>query len=248
MRITVRLFAMLRERAGWRERELELPAGATVEDAWQMLISAAPDLAAHRDVVRFAVNREYAATDTDLDDGDELAIIPPVAGGSDAMHRFEITPDAISEQLVSELRDKLATPADGAFVVFVGQTRDTPGLPAPNEVQTAAQHEGEPVAALEYEAYSEMAIQMFRTIAAEIEQRFGVTRLAIIHRIGRVDLQQPSVVVAAAAAHRGAAFDAARYAIDELKARAPIWKAEQYAGGSVWIGAPPRAGSAGEGH
>ena len=133
-------------------------------------------------------------------------------------------------------------PADGAVVLFIGQTRETPGAPAPNEIAHAVAHEGEPVTALEYEAFEEMALEMLRTIAGEIEERFGVTRLAIIHRTGRVELGEASVVVAAAAAHRSAAFDAARYAIDELKARAPIWKAEQYADGSVWIGAPPRSG------
>ena len=240
MRIRLRLFAMLRERAGWRERELELPERATIEDAWTALVTAQPDLAAHRDAVRFALNREYAEPDSQLSDGDELAIIPPVAGGSEHMHRFEITPEPISDELLADLRRTLPTRADGALVVFVGQTRDTPGPPAPNEVETAASHEGEPVEALEYEAYAEMALEMLRTIASEIEQRFGVTRLAIIHRTGRVALQEPSVVVAAAAAHRSAAFDAARYAIDELKARAPIWKAERYAGGSVWIGTPAR--------
>ncbi len=246
MQVTVRLFAMLREQAGWREQALDLPADASIEDAWQSLVAATPALAGHRDAVRFARNREYAASDERLHDGDELAIIPPVAGGSQAMHRFEINPDPISDDLLAELRRTLTTSADGAFVIFVGQTRDTPGPPAPNETETAPQHEGQPVQALEYEAYAEMALEAFRTIAQEIEQRFGVARLAIIHRSGRVDLQEPSVVVAAAAPHRGAAFEAARYAIDELKARAPIWKAEQYAGGAVWIGAPPRAGAAGE--
>jgi molybdopterin synthase catalytic subunit len=159
------------------------------------------------------------------------------------MQRFSIATDAIADELLAELRRTLPTAADGAFVAFVGQTRETPGPPAPNELETAARHAGEPVEALEYEAFEEMALDVFRAIAAEIEQRFGVTRLAIVHRIGRVELTEASVVVAAAAGHRGAAFDAARYAIDELKARAPIWKAEQYSGGSVWIGTPARSGA-----
>lgn len=245
MRVTVRLYAILRQQAGWRERSIELPSGATVGDAWLTLTNEAPALAASRAVVRFAVNRAYAEPDHRLAEGDEVAFIPPVAGGAERMLRLEITVEPISDDLLGELRRTLPTQADGAFVVFVGQTRDTPGLPAPNEIDSAARHAGEPVEALEYEAFEEMALDMFRTIATEIEQRFGVTRLAIIHRTGRVALSEPSVVVAAAAAHRSAAFDAARYAIDELKARAPIWKAEQYEGGSVWIGYPPRSGPQG---
>ena len=147
----------------------------------------------------------------------------------------------------AELRRSLPTASDGAFVIFVGQTRETPGTPAPGEEAAAARHAGEPVSALEYEAYDEMALDVLREISAEIEQRFGVRRLAIVHRTGRVPLGEPSVVVAAAAAHRSAAFDAARYAIDELKARAPIWKSEQFADGSVWIGDRRSVAGAGRG-
>jgi molybdopterin synthase catalytic subunit len=99
--------------------------------------------------------------------------------------------------------------------------------------------------ALEYEAFEEMALATFQAIGGEVAVRLGVQRLAIIHRLGRVGLTEPSVVVAAAAPHRAAAFDACRYAIDELKARSPIWKSEQYADGSVWVGAPAREGPAG---
>jgi len=247
MRVTVRLFAMLREQAGWRERDFELGAGATIDDAWSAVTDVAPNLAAHRAAVRFARNREYAAPDEPLSDGDELVLIPPVAGGADPYRRLEMTAAPISDALLAELRGIVPTSADGALVVFVDQTRDTPGTPAPGEVEEAARHVGQPVAALEYEAFEEMALDIFGAIAAEIEARFGVRRLAIIHRTGRVALGEPSVVIAAAAAHRAAAFDAARYAIEELKARSPIWKSEQYADGSIWIGSPPRSGPMEEG-
>jgi len=242
--IKVRLFAMLRQQAGWREREIELPQGATIGYAWQFLIDESPALAAQRDSVRFARNREYAAADETLTDGDELALIPPVAGGAaaDTFIRLQVTVHPIDDELLAELRRTVPTTADGAVVLFLGQTRDSAGTPSPGEEAEAARHTGKPVVALEYEVFDEMALNVLRAIAAEIEERFGVTRLAIVHRSGSVPLGEVSVVVCAASAHRSAAFDAARYGIEELKARAPIWKSEQYADGSVWIGAPARDG------
>ncbi len=241
MKVTIRLFAMLRQQAGWSKREFELPEGSTVEDAWQALIELVPAIEASRDIVRFAHNRGYTAFEQPLYDGDEVALIPPVAGGAeDALLRCEVTDQPIGDALLTELRATVPTTADGAVVVFVGQTRETPGTPAPGEEEEAARHAGENVTGLDYEAFGEMAVEVFRQIGSEIEQRFAVRRLAIVHRTGRVELGEASVVIAAAAPHRAAAFDAARYAIEELKARAPIWKAERFAGGSVWIGSPAR--------
>jgi molybdopterin synthase catalytic subunit len=243
MRVTVRLFAILRQQAGWRERDLDLPAGATIDDAWQALVALAPALSPSREVVRFARNRQYAQSSESLADGDELVLIPPVAGGAlDRLLRCEIVDAPIDDILLAELRASVPTASDGALVVFVGQTRDTPGSPAPGEEAAAARHAGESVTRLEYEAFAEMALEVLRAIGDEIEQRFGVRRLAIIHRTGIVAVGQASVVIAAAAPHRAAAFDACRYAIEELKARAPIWKAEHFASGSVWLGAPAREG------
>jgi molybdopterin synthase catalytic subunit len=243
MKVNVRLFAILRQQAGWREKTIELAEGATIEDAWRALASETPGIAASREIVRFARNREYTGADTRLEDGDELVLIPPVAGGSDdTMLRVEIRDTPLDDELVDDLRRTVPTHADGAVVVFVGQTRETPGTPAPGEEAAAATQQGETVDRLEYEAFEEMALDVLRAIGAEIEQRFGVRRLAIIHRTGAVEVGQASVVIVAAAAHRAAAFDAARYAIEELKARAPIWKAEHFASGSVWLGAPAREG------
>ena len=242
MRVHVRLFAILRERAGWRERDLDLPDGASIDDAWQQLVSASPALAPSRDSIRFARNRAYAAPDEVLSDGDELVLIPPVAGGDQTLLRCELSSEPLADELLAELRATVPTDADGALVIFVGQTRDSPGTPAPGEEAAAATHAGKPVTGLDYEAFDEMALDIFRQLGAEIAERFGVRRLAILHRVGRVDVGEPSVVIAAAAPHRAAAFDAARYAIEELKARAPIWKQENFADGSVWIGAPAREG------
>jgi molybdopterin synthase catalytic subunit len=130
-------------------------------------------------------------------------------------------------------------------VLFVGQTRETPGTPAPGQEEQAARFAGRAVLGLDYEAFESMALAVLAQVADEIEARFGVRRLAILHRVGAVPLGEASVVIAVAAGHRDAAFDACRYAIEELKARAPIWKSERFADGSVWVGAPARTSAAG---
>jgi molybdopterin synthase catalytic subunit len=206
-------------------------------------VAAHPALGAGETSVRFARNGVYAEPSDPLRDGDQLAVIPPVAGGADERRRrIELTPDPIAPELLAELRALVATSRDGAVVVFVGQTREDPGTPAPGQEAEAARFAGQAVKRLEYEAFDQLAQTVLDEIADEIETRFEVRRLAIVHRTGVVPLGEPSVVIAVAAPHRGAAFDACRYAIEELKARAPIWKSEQFADGSVWIGSPARTG------
>jgi molybdopterin synthase catalytic subunit len=249
MRVRVRLFALQRELAGAREIALDLPAGATVEAGWQAIVDRHPVLAPGRPSMRFARNGDYADADDALADGDELAFIPPVSGGSapeaaapatDGGPVLELRPEPFGPAILQELADRLATPADGAVVGFLGRTRITPGTPAPDQVAEAARHAGRDVETLEYEAHESMALRVLADIADEIRDRFGVERLAIVHRTGAVPLGEPSIAVVAVAPHRGAAFDAARYALDETKARAPIWKAEHFADGHVWTGAPAR--------
>jgi MoaE-MoaD fusion protein len=191
MRITVRLFAVLRERAGRDTLELDLADGATVRDA-----IAAADVPDGLSVV-MAVNRSYADADATLQAGDELALIPPVSGG--AIHTAPLSVDALAERV----RD----PRAGAVVTFSGVTRE--------------------VDFLEYEAYAEMAAEHIDTIVADAIERHGLCRAAADHRVGRVELGEPSVVVAASAPHRDAAFAGAREIIDEIKARVPIWKREE---------------------
>jgi molybdopterin synthase catalytic subunit len=244
MKVRVRLFALQRELTGTSEVDLELPEGATVAQAWAALIVRYPALGPAGTFVRFARNRAYSDAGERLDDGDELACIPPVAGGTreaGRVRRLSLTGDPIDPAVLAELRAAVATPADGAVVLFEGRTRETPGTPGPGQEEAASRFAGERVRALEYEAYEEMALGVLGAIADEIEARFGIQRLAIVHRTGRVPLGDVSVAIAVAAPHRGAAFDACRYAIDELKARAPIWKAEQFEDGSVWVGRPARA-------
>jgi molybdopterin synthase catalytic subunit len=252
IRVRIRLFAMQRELAGTRGLEVQLPSGATIGDAWQALVGLHPRLAPGRAALRFARNGAYAPVDTPLADGDEVAMIPPVSGGSRGdrtgdpppgrIRILEIRDAPLGPGILAELTDRLATLDDGAVVGFVGVTRRSPGTPAPGQEEEALRHAGRTVEGLEYEALPEMALRVMAEIADEIESRFGVTRLAIVHREGEVPLGQTSVAIVACAPHRDAAFEAARYAIDETKARAPIWKAERFADGHVWIGEPARSG------
>jgi molybdopterin synthase catalytic subunit len=253
MRIRVRLFAIQRELVGAREVPLELADGATVEDAWAAVVARFAVLAPGRPSVRFARNGDYADPETALADGDEVAFIPPVSGGSGEdpatdpappgrLRILELHEEPFGPTILSDLETRLATDEDGAVVGFIGRTRVSPGTPAPGQEAEAARHAGRSVEALGYEAHDTMAIRVLTAIADEIAERFGVERLAIVHRTGDVPLGAASIVVVAVSPHRDAAFRAARYAIDETKARAPIWKAERFADGHVWIGAPARSG------
>jgi MoaE-MoaD fusion protein len=247
MRVRVRLFAVQRELAGTREQPLELADGATVETAWEALVAEYPALAPGRASVRFARNGAYADAATQLVDGDEVAMIPPVSGGArepgaGRARILEIRPEPFDAAILAGLIERLATPEDGAAVGFIGRTRITPGTPAPGQEAAAVTHAGRSVESLEYEAHESMAVSVLEQIADEIATRFAVDRVAIVHRTGEVPLGEVSVAVVAVSPHREAAFEAARYAIDETKARAPIWKAEQFEDGHVWIGEAARSG------
>jgi molybdopterin synthase catalytic subunit len=255
IRVRVRLFAVQRELVGQREVALDLAAPATIEDAWSALVALYPVLAPGRPAIRFARNAAYAPAAERLSDGDEVAMIPPVSGGAEAgedagdggrrapsgpLRIIELREEAFGPAILAELATRLLVPADGAVVGFLGVTRESPGTPAPGQEVAASIHRDRTVDALEYEAHPEMARDVIAGIADEISARYEVDRLAIVHRVGRVPLGQPSIAIVACAPHRDAAFEAARYAIDETKARAPIWKAEYFEDGHVWIGEPPR--------
>lgn len=235
-RIRVRLFAIQREIAGTREVELELPDDATIESAWDALVRLHPRLEPGRAFVRFALDGDYADPSTPIAGGRELAVIPPVSGGAGPSRILELRERPFGIGIVEELSDRLATDEDGAIVGFIGRTRVTPGTPAPGQEIEAARHAASSVEGLEYESHEPMALAVLGRIADEIAQRFGVERIAIVHRTGEVPLGEASVAVVAVSPHRDAAFRAARYAIDETKARAPIWKAERFADGHVWVG------------
>jgi molybdopterin synthase catalytic subunit len=215
--VEVRLFAMLRERAGAGTRELRLPAGATVADALGLLAEQDAPLGELLDrmPVATAVNREYAAAATVLEAGDELALIPPVSGGDDGVVIHAVVS---SEPLSSDrLTALVADPRAGAIVCFQGVTRE--------------------IAALDYEAYAEMAREQIEAILRECLREHGLCAAAAEHRVGRVALGEPSVIVAVSAPHREEAFAGAQAAIDTIKAQAPIWKRVD---GGGWVeGAAP---------
>jgi molybdopterin synthase catalytic subunit len=169
----------------------------------------------------------------------------PSGGGHPPTPIVELTSEPLDAARLADLVGHVPTAADGAVATFVGRTRETPGTPAPGQELEAAKYAGQRVEGLEYEAFEPMAVAVLESIADEIAERFAVHRLAIVHRVGPVAVGEVSVLIVAAAPHRDAAFAACRYAIEELKARAPIWKAERFADGRVWLGAPARTGPRG---
>jgi molybdopterin converting factor subunit 1 len=200
--VSVRLFAGLRERAGSERIEVELPDGAVVGD-----LLAAMALEPGQCVV--AINREYARADAPIGAEDEVALIPPVSGGSGAVRGVRVTAEPLD---LAALSAAVRDPRAGAIVCFEGVTREVPSL--------------------EYEAYAEMAAERLRAIAEEEAERHGLCAVAVEHRTGTVALGEPSVIVAASAPHRGEAFAGARAVIDRAKAEAPIWKVEIGADGT----------------
>ena len=206
MAVTVRLFAGLREQAGWSQRELE---AATVADVWPQL-----ELGNEPAGLLYAVNREYADRDRELGDGDEVALIPPVSGGA-----FRVTEGPLSlEAVAAEVADERA----GAVATFTGTVR--------------RQSRGREVTRLEYEAYAEMAEEMMAGLARELEARYDLCTVAMHHRVGTLAIGEASVVVAVSAPHRQDALAACKDAIDTLKETVPLWKKEVYEGGEEWIG------------
>jgi molybdopterin synthase catalytic subunit len=206
MSVHVRLFAGLRERAGWATREVD---AGTVADVWPAL-----GLGDEPEGLLYAVNREYADRGQELEDGDEVALIPPVSGGA-----FHVTEEPLSlEAVVADVADERA----GGIATFTGTVR--------------RQSRGREVTHLEYEAYAEMAEQVMAQLAAELQKRHELCAVAIHHRVGRLEIGEASVMVAVSAPHRQAALDACREAIDTLKETVPLWKKEVYEGGEEWIG------------
>jgi molybdopterin synthase catalytic subunit/molybdopterin converting factor small subunit len=205
--VTVRLFAGLRERAGWSMREFD--GIERVGDIWPAL-----GLGEEPAGLLYAVNREYADAERALADGDEVALIPAVSGGAFRLSEQPLDLDAA----VREVRGEDA----GAIATFVGTVR--------------RRSRGRTVLHLDYEAYEGMAEQVMAGIAEELKGRYELCEIAIHHRVGRVEIGEPSVVVAVSAPHRGDALAACRDAIDTLKESVPLWKKEVYEGGEEWIG------------
>ncbi len=209
MKIRVRLFAGLRERVGTGENEMELPAGARAGDVWELL-----QIGDEPAGLAYAVNRVYVGREHALADGDELAIIPPVSGGS-----FRLTEEPIDVQAVMrEAEDESA----GAVASFVGTVR--------------RRSRDRDVLYLEYEAYEGMAEQVMTDVGAALDAKFDLCRIAITHRVGRVEIGEASVAIAVSAPHRQDALAACAEAIETLKQMVPLWKKEVYEGGEEWVG------------
>lgn len=223
IRVRVLFFGNLKEIVGRAEDDAELSDGARVEDLFARYHSRFPDLAKFRASAVASVNEEFAQWNAPLGNGDEVAFLPPVSGG-EAVAAHSLTEDLF--QLVREPIDSLAlvervkSPSDGAVVAFDGFVRNHSG--------------GRATLYLEYEAYESMALAKMRQIGAQIRSKFPIHRIAMVHRLGRLEIGETSVLIAASSAHRRAAFEACQFAIDTLKKSVPIWKKEFFADGAVW--------------
>lgn len=218
MNIRIRYFAAFREALGRREEVLQLPETARIADIRTLLLERQPELQPILERSLCALNRTYAQSETLLHDGDELVFIPPTAGGSEQQTFIQLTSEPLDR---AELVAKVSHPGVGGIVVFEGVVRDNA--------------RGKRVRYLEYEMYAEMAEQQIRVIIEEARQRWGVERVAVAHRSGRLEIGEASVIIVVASPHRAEAFDACRYIIDTLKARVTIWKKEVAEDGAEWV-------------
>jgi len=225
MRIRVLFFGMLKDLVGGSSNSLDLPEGASVRDVLEHYEKTIPSLRKSLPSLAVAVNQQYAAMETKLKSDDEVALLPPVSGGSPentADHCAWIVREEINTQGVL---DRIKCSADGAAVVFEGVVRN--------------QTRGRRTLYLDYEAYEGMALQQMESLAREAVQQFQVREVALVHRLGRLEIGETSVLIVVASAHRAAAFDACRWLIDTLKRTVPIWKKEYFEDGAVWADGEP---------
>ena len=219
MKVAVRFFARYREAAGRDHVELDVPEGGTVESAWEAVVSRFPVLQPYRPFTLFALGTDYVSASHPLRPGDEVCLFPPVSGGSHA-DLVEVTHQPLSEE---RLMGAVGDPGAGGLVLFSGVVREETG--------------GRRVKYLEYEAHELMAAAKMCEIAAAVRKRWpGVRGVALMHRIGRLEIGESSVMIAVSSPHRAEAFDACRFAIDTLKETVPVWKKEFFEDGEVWVG------------
>ena len=220
MRVTVRFFAAARERAKCNTLELELPAGVRVSELVTALVARLPELGPLMPKLRIAVAEEFAGPDDVIPERAEVALIPPVAGGSGGLFRLQDTPLSLQEVV-----DAVGSTSQGGLVTFSGAIRD--------------HSKGKRVTRLEYEAYGPMAQKKLAQIGAEAREKWPGTQIAVVHRVGTLVPGDLAVVIAASAPHRKEAFLACEYVIDRLKQDVPIWKKEFAENGEVWVGLGP---------
>lgn len=214
--ITMLYFAMFRERLGTSQAELTIPVGTAVDDVFDLVVAGHPELHAMRKSTMVMVNEEYSEPSQLLQDGDEVALIPPVSGGA---QRFICTPNALNPR---EIESLVASADCGALVTFAGTVRN--------------HARGLQVKSLEYEAYAAAAERMLAKVGDEVQEQWPEVRIAIAHRYGHLLPGDTSVVICTSSAHRDVAYAANAWAIDRIKQIVPIWKKEYYADGSVWVG------------
>ena len=222
MKIGVLFFGVLKDVLGRVGDTVDLPEGARVREVLVHFAHLAPELGAMLPSLAISVNGEYAEGERALREGDEVALLPPVSGGSaETGNELRGEVRIVREQIDAEaVAGRLKQPADGAAVIFDGVVRDNT--------------RGRRTLYLEYEAYEAMALKQMESLAAEARARFGVRAASIVHRLGRLEIGETSVLIVVAAAHRDAAFEACRWIIDTLKKTVPIWKKEYFEDGAVW--------------
>jgi molybdopterin converting factor subunit 1 len=217
--IRVRLFARYREATGRERLELDLPDGGTVDNAWAAVVDRHPELTQYRPYTLFAVGHDYVTPDHPLKSEDELCLFPPVSGGADP-DTYRVVEQPLSPDAAAAAVDD---PGAGGIVIFSGVVRNETG--------------GRSVKFLEYEAHAPMAESQMREIGQALRARWpGVKRVAMLHRVGRLEIGESSVLIAVSAAHRQEAFEACKFAIDTLKRTVPVWKKEHFEDGEVWVG------------
>ena len=222
MQVQVLFFGMLKDLAGQPSESLDLPEKSTLADVLSHYETRLPQLYSWRSSLAMSVNREYAGPQKLLHDGDEIALLPPVSGGAAATAHAAIVKEKIDLHAVSQ---RLKHPEDGAAVVFEGVVRN--------------HTRGRRTLYLDYEAYEEMALQQMETLAEKALAQFQIRDVSLVHRLGRLEIGETSVLIAVASAHRAAAFDACRWLIDTLKRTVPIWKKEYFEDGAVWADGEP---------
>ena len=220
MQIRILFFGVLKDLVGRSTDTVDLPEGMRVKDVLSHCVRQTPRIEAMLTALAFSVNQEYATADRELANGDEVALLPPVSGGASAppnSGEVRIVREPIATQAVLTM---LKRPEDGAAVVFEGVVRDNT--------------RGRRTLYLHYEAYEAMALKQMEGLAEQAHARFAVRAVSIIHRLGRLEIGETSVLIVVASAHRGAAFEACRWIIDTLKKTVPIWKKEYFEDGAVW--------------
>lgn len=225
MQVKLLFFASLKDIVGRRELDVDVPTGTTIQDLWENLESRYPLLGRYRSLVLTSLNEEYVDRKAVISDGDEVALFPPVSGGSSdpviadrPREIYRLTRDAIDTRAIAEL---ILRPEDGAICIFEGVVRNN--------------SKGKTTRYLEYEAYESMALKTMEELGGFVRKAWDIGCVAIIHRLGHMEIGETSVAIIVTSPHRKASFDACEYAIDRLKKIVPIWKKEFFEDGEIWV-------------